>query len=96
MTKLRTTILAAIAALPLLGGAAQAHGWWAEGSGYGPPRPAYDPYWREREARRAWAEAERARDWARDAEFRRRAWEARHAWAPPPPPYGAPGWGPRW
>ncbi|MDO9709080.1 hypothetical protein [Paracraurococcus lichenis] len=90
MKTIRTAFLAALAALPLLAGAASAHDGWGYGSAGGD-----DPYWREREARRAWFEAERAREWA----WRRHeAWERGRVYAPPPPPaYGPPGgWGPRW
>ena len=88
--KLRTAFLAALATLPLLAGGASAHGGWGDrGHGHGNPEAAY---WREREARHAWHEARRAREW----EWQRlQAWEQRN-FAPPPPSYGPPGWGPRW
>lgn len=92
--QLRTTILAAIAALPMLAGTAFAHGFWGGpgqgygyGGGYAPPMQ-YD--WRAEQARRAW-------QWQRHE-----AWE--HQRYAPQPYYqgGYPGggyqggWGPRW
>ncbi|WP_431272097.1 hypothetical protein [Dankookia sp. P2] len=74
--------------LPLLAGAASAHDGWGGGYGYGRPAYGYDQGWREREARREWMEAQRAREWAWQ---RHRMWEERRF--EPPRGYG---WGPRW
>lgn len=92
MKTFRTAVLAAIAALPLLAGAASAHGGWDGGGyrhGHAPPPPAH--WWREQEARRARFEAEQARELA----WRREAW-ARQRFAPPRPYDGPGGRGPRW
>jgi hypothetical protein len=91
--QLRKALFAALATLPLLAGGAAAHGSW-NGPGYGPPH-GHDSGWREREARRAFFEAERARRWEWE---RRMAWQQQRYIPPPPPPtYGMPGgWGRRW
>ena len=87
--QIRKALLAALATLPLLAGGASAHGWWG-GYGYGPPP---GPDWREREARHAWIEAQRAREW----EWRRHeAWEQQRRFEPPRRDYVPGGWGPRW
>ncbi len=90
--KIRTAFLAALATLPLLAGGASAHGGWGDrGHGHGNPEAAY---WREREARHAWFEARRAREWERQ---RRQAWEHQQRYAAPRPGYyQGGGWGPRW
>lgn len=82
--RFRTALLAALASLPLLAGAASAHGGWGRG-------PGHD--WRAREAQRAWIERSRAheRAWHRD----RMRMPPRQGWSahPPAPPYRHP---PRW
>ncbi|MFZ4406500.1 MAG: hypothetical protein ACOYOH_04120 [Paracraurococcus sp.] len=90
--KIRIAFLAALATLPLLAGAASAHGGWEGGHGYGRPAYGYDQGWREREARRDWMEAQRAREWA----WRRHEmWEQRR-FEPQRGYYQGGGWGPRW
>ena len=86
---IRTAFLAALATLPLLAGAASAHG--DREGGYGRPAYGYDQGSREREARREWREAQRAREWAWQ---RHRMWEERRF--EPPRHYQSGGWGPRW
>ncbi|MFC7476279.1 hypothetical protein ACFQS7_18075 [Dankookia sp. GCM10030260] len=76
--KIRTAFFAALAALPLLAGAASAHG--GRDAGYhGRPSHGHDRGWQERAARRDWVEAQRAREWARR---RHHMAEQRH-YAPP-------------
>jgi hypothetical protein len=88
--QIRTTFLAALAALPLLAGGASAHGGWG-GEGYGPPRAPMGYDWREREARRDWVEAQRAREWTW---HRHQAWKQRERFEAAQRWQG--GWGPRW
>jgi hypothetical protein len=85
--QIRTTLLAAIAVLPLLATGASAHGWWG-GDGYGRSE-GHD--WREREARREWVQPRRERDWAwqqHQAREQRARFEAARQYQ------GS--WGPRW
>jgi hypothetical protein len=93
--QIRTAFLAALATLPLLAGAASAHGGREGGYGrpaYGHPSYGYDQGWREREARREWIEARRAREWAWQ---RHQMWEQRR-YEPPRGYQQGGGWGPRW
>lgn len=87
--KIRIAFLAALASLPLLAGAASAHGGWDDG--YRRPAYGYDRGWREREARRDWIEAQRAREWA----WRRQQMAEQRRYEPPRGYYQG-GWGPRW
>ena len=87
---IRTAFLAALASLPLLAGAASAHDGW--GGGHGRPAHGYDQGFREREARRDWVEARRAREWA----WQRHRMREERRYEPPRAYYGGGGWGPRW
>jgi len=92
--QIRTAFFAALATLPLLAGAASAHGNWGDGrgqSGYS-QSGGYDQDWRQREAQHNWAMAERSREWAWQ---RHRMWEARR-YEPPRGYHQGGGYGPRW
>jgi hypothetical protein len=104
--QIRNALLAALATLPLLAGAASAQGNWGNGHGQlgGHGRSGgHEQTWRAGEARHNWASAERSQAWGWQ---RHRSWEPRR-YEPPhrhpsggyrPGGYhqGGGGWGPRW